>query len=988
MAAARREQRGPGGRPGAAKGDPNPLETLVNYLRTVSGPQTESRDYDLELEVRFQGVEYPVFETIHAAMEKKGNKGKLEYAVDLVQDSGPARRARPGAGESLPQKRIRHIALDTAGAQTSNTYVQKTLLKPPYRASVPAALSYKVALSSETKIDAFGSESDDDIRAKARASYEFALKRTKVSIDDEKGAAVAQEICWRLDMTVVRHIKSHQAAASLPTIKKVLFPPAATAANLLEALRLSDPVMRAPYQFEIECELLGVREAPGKGGKAARPSMAAVGETLRTSDVQAAADYVLGLANADYLKDAAYQAEVFQVAKQLVKLPAELRQFEHAWGLKRLLPQVITLTRAGYREIYPPVGWWMTIKADGLRAIASTRGGVAYVLSDRLHEFPLAARASGEQSEPGQTILDSELVAGPGGTFTLEVFDAVMVNGESVASEGIEVRSTRIKEGCEILRRYGIVARPKEYIHIDSDDKEVLKAQLKAFVAAKRPYKADGRILVEPGRPYTETKAYKHKDAADNTIDMLARRAPASVLGGKAGPEFVDKPGHKLHFLFVGIRPDLFDALRLQWCPGYTELFNLDPHATRGGRGMSHVGLGPYFPCAFSTSDAPLAYLYQHPDALPPIDGSVGEFRCAGDCKAAGQGGTVAWSLVKVREDRAKDLLTRRYFGNDMRIAELTWANNIDPFPVNELWDGPSAGYFATMKSGIYKAPTDFVSFVKTQRINELRHSAFVVDLGFGRGADLGRYMDSQIGVLLAVDNDRAAIVEAVQRKYVHIERRSQRGDHRGAHRGEKKHRGGMELRVLVADMTAPYAETAAKLQKSGLPAGGASALVVNLALHYSLGTVEGLRNFVALCREIVSVNGTVNLTCMFGAKVHALLTENKVEDGQTWDAREDGVLKYSIKRQYRSKKLEDAGQTIGVLHPFSQGELYPEFLVNVDSLTKEFKTRGFKLVVASTFDTMFESFRAHNPSTYAQMTAVDKAYEQLYGYLQYVREK
>ena len=67
---------------------------------------------------------------------------------------------------------------------------------------------------------------------------------------------------------------------------------------------------------------------------------------------------------------------------------------------------------------------------------------------------------------------------------------------------------------------------------------------------------------------------------------------------------------------------------------------------------------------------------------------------------------------------------------------------------------------------------------------------------------------------------------------------------------------------------------------------------------------------------------------------------------GSSWDARESGVLKYSIRRMYRETKLTSSGQQIGVVLPFSRGEYYTEFLSNIDAVSRIFAKVGLKPMV------------------------------------------
>lgn len=550
-----------------------------------------------------------------------------------------------------------------------------------------------------------------------------------------------------------------------------------------------------------------------------------------------------------------------------------------------------------------------------------------------------------------------------------------------------------------ILVAAGIPAAAKPYVRIASAEPAELERVIRGVHEAARPYGTDGLIFVEPGKPYADTANYKWKSAADNTIDFLVRRAPPSVLGKEP---FVDRPGHKLFFLFVGIAPDLRRALGLAWCPGYADLFGPPDRAGPGapGRGPRRPGradanTGSYAPVQFAPSDAPLAYLYQHPDASPlgDPDGRVLEGRCAGGCLAAGGGAALAaWEMLRVREDRARELRAKQYFGNPFDVAEIIWLNYLDPFPVEQLWEGPALDYFVRPKSGAYAAQTAVLSFVKTQRILSLRHADWVVDVGAGKGQDLGRYLEAEVQHLVAVDRDRAALSELVRRKYAFAKRargRAGDGDGEYSHRGrDAQARTVTTIHVLVADAGAPHSQTLDRLAALGLRRQAAAALVCNLAVHYFLESVESMRNFVALARGVVRVGGLVVVTALLGAAAHALFTGGGVAEGGTWEVRENETLKFGLRRMYGSETLEAAGQRVGVLLPFSDGAFYPEYLVNAAALTAEFARRGFSVVAATSAADSIADFEARNRALAAQLTPGDRLWLGLFGELVFVRDK
>ena len=951
------------GRDGASA-KPTLESTVTRYRREVArgGPSPE-------LEIRLQEVDYTIFAAIYAALLAKQDSGGRPVAVGegvLSQMVGAITDAGRGAGAGAPRPaRIREIHFE-GGRRLREQLVRKELLMLPFRVPSSAGLAYTVALSSEHP-DSQGLSSDEGtvIRVKARVSFEMALT----------GASeLRPELHWRVDMTVVRQMMGADAGSALKPVVAQMFAPAMTPATFLAALRLDDDASPAPrqlYRYEVEAEFMGpdgVRDA------------------VRPADVTAAAEAVLRLANPEYVREAAMQAEVYRAAQYIVKAPGYLRRFAHELGLKRLLPQACAITRADYRKIYPPKGLYLTDKADGRRAVAAGHDGRAVIVADLLLDGFKPLPSAGAALYAGDTILDGELVDA-GGELTFYAFDVIVVAGEDVSADGFEKRVGRLAEATAILRALGLPAVAKAYARLSSDRPAALSREIGAVHGAARPYLTDGLIFVEPGKPYLETASYKWKPAEHNTIDVLARRAPASVLGKTP---FIDQPGHKLYFLFVGINSDIYAALGLQWCPGYADLFG----GAAGRRGRAGGPPEDYFPIQFSPSDAPLAYLYHHPDGSPHggaagIDGSIVEVRCAGGCRAAGGAGPAAWEVTRVRDDRRRDLATKRYFGNDFYTAELIWLNYVDPFPLEQLWEGPGLDYFMRPKAGIYLAQTGVISFVKTQRITALKHAGWVVDVGAGKGQDLGRYLDAEVQHLVAVDRDRAALSELVRRKYDFAKRSAAQGG-----RAKPQPRAATTIHVLAADATDPFGQTLDKFELLGLRRMAADALVCNLAVHYFLADLSSMRNFVALARGAVKVGGQVILTVLVGEAVHAALAAGRVAEGETWDVFEPPAAgapparKYSLKRLYASETLEATGQRIGVLLPFSDGQYYEEFLVNTKVLIAEFAARGFSCAVEAGVLNSLPNFEAHNRAQARLLTDGDRRWLALYGELVFQRDK
>jgi len=870
------------------------LEGLVNcYRRAQRDTGTHA-----ELEIRFHNIARGTFEAIFRALLKHG-PGVMTRSVNTIMKAGEGPQRR------LLTSRIREMAFEGT-RRVSERYTQKTPLALPIRQKSSGGVSYSVALAAEAPGEPFTATEESLIRVKARTS--FAL-----SADEAEAKAEAND--WRVDLTISREFAG-SAVDGLKAAKDQMFAPSTPEALLAWAAKRGD------CRYEVEVEFV----AEGAARDAIRPG-----------GISAAAEAVLRHADPGVERALALQAEIYHAAGYIIRAPAYRRRFVQELGLRRLLPAALAFTRAEYREIYPPAGFWVTPKADGTRALGIARGGQGRVAADVLHVF-------GAGPSRGDTILDGEFTS----TGVFFAFDAISVAGEDVSAQPFEKRHALLAAGVAQLCAVGIPARVKDYGQIIDPSPLGISKVIRAIHDASREYAADGLVLVEPGRPYADTRSYKWKPATHNTLDALVRRAPAVALGRAP---FVDNPGSRLHFLFVGIDPDQLRALAIEPCPGYSALF---PERA-----------GSLMPIQFAPSSTPLAYLFQH--AGDDLDGKVVELRITGM-----RDGLVDWEVVRVRTDRQTEVEAHSYFGNTMQTAELTWLNYIDPFPLEQLWDGPGADYFREAKSDIYHAQTAALSFAKTRQIAALR-GADVIDLGAGKGQDLGRYLDAGVRRLLAVDSDRAALSTLVRRKYDFAKKKQ----------GTRTH-----VQMLVADLNAPHAQTLAKFAALGFADAGA--VVCNLAAHYFIRDMPAMRNFAAVVAGVLRPGGTASLTVMDGAALHAAL--RGIPEGGTWDLSEPvapgapAVRKFSLKRLYASDTLEACGQRIGVLLPFSAGEYYEESLVNVDTLCSEFAARGLARTSSASVAERLKAFGKDNANLAAKLTDIDRQYLGLFRELVFQR--
>ncbi len=875
-------------------------EIVLRYKKEL----TNKYDANPELEIRFKNVNYHMFSSIYNYLLDNTDKSKA-YITQLVSS---LMKQKSGINQ-LQTTNIREIYFKNkqSGKKMFNS---KTPLLVPYRDNNQFGLSFIVSLSLEKQnITEFISDESSIIRIKNRASFFI----------------VEDGIEWRIDMSVIRQILG-SSASTLPEIVTQMFKTHTITIDNLLSIFNEDKTSQKIYKYEIEAELVN-------------------NDQIKSSDILNIAKKILFIANPEYLSDITLQSKIYEVAKVIIKSPGLLQQYQNNVGLKRLLPKVQALTRYDYRNIYPLLDYFITDKADGIRAIGLCEGNKGYILSDNLQVFE-------SNIEVKLTIVDTELVDN-----ILYIFDAIMVDGIDVSQMSFERRLLLLDKASKELNKVGITSEVKPYIHI-TDSK--LEQYIKEIYNRKRPYDIDGLIFVKPGDIYISTKSYKWKKIEDNTIDFLVKKAPKSVLGQKP---FIPKENYTLYFLFVGISYDLFQALGLHRCSGYNDIFDDSKLMTNS----------IYFPIQFSPSNSPLAYLYYHPDSsILHIENNVVEFRCTKNC---GGGSLVDWQPTRIRKDRQKDLESKTYYGNDYKIAEITWINYMDPFPLEQLWLNISnEDYFASNKSGMYHAQTSVLSFLKTERIMSYSHQNWIVDIGSGKGQDLGRYFSAKIKNLIAIDNDKASLSELVRRKFTFAQDKT------------KKH-SSTNVYVILADMTEDYTLILPKIYDIiSIPVNHIDVIVCNLSIHYYIYTPDLLHNFIKFINNIIKLNGQLVVTCFFGESIFKLL-ENINED-QSWTVYENEVIKYSIKKLYSSKKLEQMGQKIGVVLPFSNGEYYEEYIINTNYFIKELNKYGFNLLSKKSVSDIISDFNMKNPSVGSTLTKDDLIYLSLYGEMVFQKSK
>ena len=524
------------------------------------------------------------------------------------------------------------------------------------------------------------------------------------------------------------------------------------------------------------------------------------------------------------------------------------------------------------------------------------------------------------------------------------------------------------------------------------------RASYESIYLAEYPYNIDGIMIISSDTKYSETKPYKWKD--NNTIDFLVRECPAEMLGRFPN---IKQNGKVLYHLYVGVNRALFGNLRLKRAPMYSTLFpSFD---------MSTVS---YFPTLFSTPDMPLAYIYYGPpgldgnivefsrkkfiatsikeaedisivDTKEDTDDDSGDKDVANDkvdaliksiaavdsvetiesLKQVINSDSMYWEVARVRTDRRDDYLSGGYFGNYYDNAISNWNATHNPLAFEDLYsyeEKQRGVYFRATKSDRYVTLTNYHSMLKTIILEKyVRGAEWVMDVGIGKGQDLFRYAELDVKNLTGVDTDLMALDTLVDR-YMKPPRTNNTRDGNKGEKGERERdsRGTKMPHLTVINssivnyskMSAGLAVVKQDYYLKGLKS--LDACVFNFSVHYCVDSFGEFIKFLSNCLH--KQVGCIIITALDGRAVFDRLAEKKVARGESYEIKDvdatsgESYIKYRITRQYTENALRMSGQKIGVLLPFSVGEMYTESLVNFDYIDTCVKKIGLSVASSSGF--------------------------------------
>jgi len=882
---------------------------------------------NLEFEFRFKNVDKEIFSNVHARLLKSPEFtfNNIEYSINATSDN-----IFGGTEKNNTTNYIRRILFDsTTGKKVNDEHMKK---KSITRIPVAGFISYTINLSEETPCENFSSQMNASIRFKLRSSF--------LTLDKQ----------WRIDLTAVKSTVLKNIGPEIKQMVTKMFIPT-DAKSFVETLNYDELT-----GFELEIEHVGDKNLLDAGSLSI-------------------AKKILSIIDPTYVEDSLFKEEINRVAAHIIEDKEKLTYFKYNPGLKRLLNQAISLTANAYAEIQPSMSnFYLTEKADGIRCIVSIAGNTCRVLTDKVLEIPYRPT---NRAPTDVIIVEGEYISWTDPetsqtTVEILLFDALVVNGNPVFKDDFKKRSATLPTIAELINMVWI-----SNIKVGLANIKAIKVSSKKFIdcalasptnnifrklyESKFNYEIDGLILTSTTDNYQNTKSYKWKPTEHNTIDFMTVKAPSEILGKFP---YMPRPNLDLYILFVGCSAEVQKKLGITTIVGYNKLFPT-------------VKTQSYYPIQFTPSAAPTDHIfYAAPDQSEKINYKVVEYK---------KDKVNAWELVRVREDRK---LEPNYFGNDYRIAELTYSNYLNPLSVDDLVL-PPRNYFTKDANTTYKAANGYKRFIIGNLISHyMKNASEIIDLGAGRGADLGRYFENGVHRGLFIDIDKAALAELVERKFSII------NDKRKQHKIDKFRRtqdtnqvvlnreastGGMQITTMQADLKTPVAELIEQTEKLNFMRSTIVAMNSSFVFHYLCDNTDSLRNVIQYIKAMLKPGGTFSFTTLNGESVFNTL--KSTPHGEQYQMPENNIIKYAFKKLYVGDALSDIGQKISVKLPFIE-EMVEEPLCNINYVIKEFEKHGFSVELNYSLSKQLDAFKEANIAMYNNLTPVDLTYIGLHQYV------
>ena len=474
-------------------------DLIATYKESV---QIFSSNTFIELEVILSNVSAAQFVNAYSALVKHAEKQPIQLLVDKVHN-------RMSDDKNIRHQTSRLTLIYKHSPDKTYQRVETVAMKKSRREPYVSD-KYKVVLSTEEKInidsDVLNDKSSSDIaRIKVRNSF----------IWDKLPN-------WQIDITAVSQIKWSGRTDYLKNTIKSVFD------SWMNEKNISVDKLSKFTSFEIEAEYIGNKSGNNKSDKNSNNKSDKNNDSTELTDkeIERVAIELLYIAqygdkNESLIKK---DEDIYDECSKLAQIISG-KIFPNP-TIKKIMNNPVELNVLNYMDIYPPLGWFITDKADGMHAVIFIYDGKLKVIiaGDALTIQPKKSLTA------ATTILDTEMV---GNKFY--VFDVIMLKDNNYGNFQFTRRVEVIPLAVEFVRdTFGIqiFAKPFKQFPIvvpetTSIYEEIRRPILEMF-ERQRDYEIDGLILNSPDATYKNTKMYKWK--SETTIDFLAVKCPNGLL--------------------------------------------------------------------------------------------------------------------------------------------------------------------------------------------------------------------------------------------------------------------------------------------------------------------------------------------------------------------------------------------------------------------------------------------------------------------------
>jgi SAM-dependent methyltransferase len=894
---------------------------------------------DLELELRIPNMSREVFNTLYQKLTEVKHVGKIEQSIMAIAQQ---------KGELRTVKRMEMYFNNGVRMKERDKYIEKTTIDR-YPKGKP--VEYIVKLAKEKQISGINPTEISEYRLRLRSS---------LVINDPEYPEFAN---WRFDFTFTKMLSKKDNANDiqrLPEIRDEFF---RTGKRIDVNSFMEFEPSGAGIEYELEIEWVP--------DDAIRRSM--MGKAATTGKIKSLVDNIeqlvpvaMGLVDPTYYEQLGYHQVLLETVEKMLP-KREALDYKNRKTLKNFVNRPKSFTKSEWEtDIAPEIDkYFVSDKADGERAflvMGSEFGGNAdnpnclLITADRVIRLVDVVASSDYQKQ--LTVCDVEIMdLHEGSHGDIYLFDVLIYKGKDISGDGLEKRETHLDFISQAL---GEKVHKKILQRLDA--REYRDKIRKIWSRKDRKYDIDGLIFTQADAPYRSMNTWKWKPAEELTIDFLVMRVPTNLVGIKPN---APPAGHTAFWLFSGVYARDLSGLGIELLKGWNDVFTAKefPNLFSGTSSIK--------PVQFTVPSDPYAYVYHHPDvgsdvSADALHGHVGEFKWIDG----------AFALKTMRPDKDVEVKNGTSYGNAYKVAFDTFMVIKNPVTIEDLTRGVAGAgagvgaeqqYFQNQKQEMYKPAVKFNNFVVAQLLRMCEDADWIVDLAAGRGSHLFVYNGFGVKNGLFVDSDKNAIEELTKRTEMF-------GDRKLYLFAQRPHKN-MKVYTKVVDLSDSAKQVLTGIREgSMLPAHGANVVVSTFAIHYFVGRANGpgsINNLVDIVDDLLKPGGIFIFTCFSGSRVRELLGSD-----DRWEREEGGIVKYSIKR------ARSSANRISVLHPFSAGAYYDEYLVDVDEVVGVFEKRGFAIMQNGSFSDWLKKFQQFNAHVFDDMSEDDRTYTGLYQYV------